>query len=195
MVMATGMVATGLRQDGWPGASDALVVINAGVWLVAIGATVVRLVRLPAGLRFDATQPGRAFAWYAVVASCVVLGSCLARLGGPGVPAAAVLAADGVLPAEPGVIVAIVAWSAGVVLFQRPARTGAASSGPGPTATTPHQACSRPWSSAGTRIPPVRPVRRRPWPRSSRSGQSRPSTCPSAAASPSGAGATSATAS
>jgi Voltage-dependent anion channel len=120
-------------------------------------------------LRADATAPGRAFAWYAVVAACVVLGSCLARLGGPGVPAAAalagvavvawlavtglvpvkfarraarpdlhsvtgslylwpvatqslaigaaVLASDGVLPAEPGVIVAIVAWSAGVVLY------------------------------------------------------------------------------
>jgi tellurite resistance protein TehA-like permease len=169
MVMATGIVATGLRQDGWPGASDALVVIAAAVWLAAIGATVVQFVRWPAGLRADATAPGRAFAWYAVVAASVVLGSCLARLGGPGVPAAAVLAgvavvawlvvtglvparfgrqaarpdlrsvtgslylwpvatqsvaiaaavlaADGVPPAGPGVIVAIVAWSAGVVLY------------------------------------------------------------------------------
>jgi tellurite resistance protein TehA-like permease len=169
MVMATGIVATGLRQDGWPGASDALVAVAAAVWLAAIAATVVRVIQSPAGLRADVTSPGRAFAWYAVVAACVVLGSCLARLGGPGVPAgaalagvavvawlavtglvparlargtarpdlqsvtgslylwpvatqsvaiaAAVLAADGVLPAEPGVIVAIVAWSAGVVLY------------------------------------------------------------------------------
>jgi tellurite resistance protein TehA-like permease len=169
MVMATGIVATGLRQDGWPDASDALVVVAAAVWLAAMAATVVRVVRSPAGLRADATAPGRAFAWYAVVAACVVLGGCLARLGGPGVPAsaalagvavvawlaltglvparfacraarpdlqsvtgslylwpvatqsvaiaAAVLAANGALPAEPGVIIAIVAWSAGILLY------------------------------------------------------------------------------
>ncbi len=169
MVMATGIVATGLRQDGWQGASDALVVIAAAVWLAAIAATLVRLARSPAGLRADASAPGRAFAWYAVVAACVVLGSCLARLGGAGVPAAvalagvaavawlvvtslvparlarrsarpglpsvtgswylctvatqsvaiaaALLAADGKLPAGPAVVVAIVAWSAGVVLY------------------------------------------------------------------------------
>jgi tellurite resistance protein TehA-like permease len=169
MVMATGIVATGLRQDRWPDASDALVVIAAAAWLAAIAATLARLARSPAGLRADAVAPGRGFAWYAVVAACVVLGSCLARVGGPGVPAAAalagvavaawltvtglvpariarraarpdlqsvtgtlylwpvatqsvaiaaaVLAADGELPAEPGVIVAIVAWSAGVLLY------------------------------------------------------------------------------
>jgi tellurite resistance protein TehA-like permease len=92
MVMATGIVATGVRQDGWRGAFDALVVIAAAVWIAAISATLVRLARSSAGLRADASAPGQAFAWYAMVASCVVLGSCLARLGGPGAPAAEALA-------------------------------------------------------------------------------------------------------
>lgn len=190
MVMATGIVATGLRLDGWPGASDALVAVAAAVWLAATGATGERLVRSPAALRADGTAPGRGFAWYTVVAACVVLGSCLARLGGPGVPAAAalagvgvaawlavtglvparfarraarpdlqsitgslylwpvatqsvaiaaaVLAADGVLPAEPGVIIAIVAWSVGVVLYIGTlalVATRLARAGPGPAGT------------------------------------------------------------
>jgi tellurite resistance protein TehA-like permease len=190
MVMATGIVATGLRQDGWPDASDALVVIAAAVWLAAIAASLARLARSSAGLRADARAPGRGFAWYAVVAASVVLGSCLARLGGPGVPAAAalagvavvawlavtglvpsrfarraarpdlaevtgslylwpvatqsvaiaaaVLAADGELPAEPGVIVAIAAWSAGVVLYLGTlilVATRLVRAGPGPAGT------------------------------------------------------------
>ncbi|MGB6458138.1 MAG: hypothetical protein WBH47_27000, partial [Streptosporangiaceae bacterium] len=72
MVMATGIVAAGLRQDGWQDPSDALVVIAAAVWVAAITATLVRLARSPVRLRAEA--PGRAFAWYAVVAACVVLG-------------------------------------------------------------------------------------------------------------------------
>jgi tellurite resistance protein TehA-like permease len=190
MVMATGIVATGLRLDGWPDASDALVVIAAAVWLATMAATLARLARSPAGLRTDARALGRAFAWYAVVAACVVLGSCLARLGGPGVPAAAVLAgvavaawlavtglvparfarraawpdlaevtgslylwpvatqsvaiaaavlaADGDLPAEPGVIVAVAAWSAGVVLYLGTlilVATRLVRAGPGPAGT------------------------------------------------------------
>lgn len=190
MVMATGIVAIGLRQDGLPGAFDALVAIAAAVWMVAVAATVVRLARSPAGLREDAGAPGRAFAWYAVVAACVVLGSCLAMLGGSGLPAAAalaavavavwllltglvparfarraarpdlpsvtgswylwpvatqsvaiaaaVLAADGELPAGPAVIVAIVAWASGVALYLFKSTliaTRLAHAGPGPTGT------------------------------------------------------------
>ncbi|MGH3301590.1 MAG: tellurite resistance/C4-dicarboxylate transporter family protein, partial [Streptosporangiaceae bacterium] len=190
MVMATGIVATGLRQDGWQAASDALVVIAAAVWVTAIATTLGRLVRSPAAVRADSRAPGRAFAWYAVVAACVVLGSCLARLGGPGIPAAAalagtgvvawlavtglvparlarraarpdlpgvtgswylwpvatqsvaiavaVLAADGEVPAGPGVIVAIAAWSAGVALYLLTSilvATRLARAGPGPTGT------------------------------------------------------------
>jgi tellurite resistance protein TehA-like permease len=169
MVMATGIVATALRQDGWQRASDALVVVAAAVWLAALAATLLRLACSPAAFRADASTAGRAFAWYAVVAASVVLGSCLAHLGGPGVPAAAaltavaiiawlvvtvlvpvrlarrrarpdpqgvpgsmylwpvatqsvaiafaVLAAGRELPADPAVIVALVAWSAGVALY------------------------------------------------------------------------------
>jgi tellurite resistance protein TehA-like permease len=169
MVMATGIVATGLRHEGWQGASDALVAIAAAVWLAAVTATLARLALAPAGLRADGRAPGPAFGWYAVVAACVVLGSCLASLGGDWVPAAsalaavavvawltvtslvparfghrsarpdlrgitgswylwpvgtqslaiaaAVLTANGVLPVGPGVITAIVAWSAGVALY------------------------------------------------------------------------------
>jgi Voltage-dependent anion channel len=101
MVMATGIVATGLRLDGWRGPSDALVVIAAAVWLAALAATAGRLARSPAGLRADGTDPGRWFAWYAVVAACVVLGGSLIRFGGPAVPAATVLA-----------VVLVVAWLA-----------------------------------------------------------------------------------
>jgi tellurite resistance protein TehA-like permease len=187
MVMATGIVATGLHQDGWRGAFDALVVIAAAVWVVTMAATLLTLIRWPAGLRASAGEPGRAFAWYAVVAACVVLGSCLATLGGPGVVAAtalagvavaawlavtslaparlaglahppdlssvngswylwpvatqamaiaaAVLAAHGALPAEPDVIVAVAAWSAGVALYLLTSTLVAARlarSGPGP---------------------------------------------------------------
>jgi tellurite resistance protein TehA-like permease len=190
MVMATGIVAAGLRQDGWQGASDALVVIAAAVWVAAVAATLARLARSPAALRADARAPGRAFAWYAVVAACVVLGSDLGTLGGPGrsaaavlaalavvawmvvtglVPAsftrraarpdlrsvtgswflwtvatqsvaiaAAILAADGELPATPVVIVATVAWSAGVVLYLGTSILVAARlarAGPGPAGT------------------------------------------------------------
>jgi tellurite resistance protein TehA-like permease len=190
MVMATGIVAAGLRQDGWQGASDALVVIAAAVWVAAVGATLARLAGSPADLRADARAPRRAFAWYAVVAACVVLSSDLAALGRPGrsaaavlaalavvawllvtglVPAsftrrgtrpdlqsvtgswllwavatqsvaiaAAILAADGDLPATPAVIVAIVAWSAGVALYLGTSILVAirlARSGPGPAGT------------------------------------------------------------
>jgi tellurite resistance protein TehA-like permease len=187
MVTATGIVAAGLRQDGWRGAFDALVVIAAAVCVVAMAATLLTLIRSPAGLRASAGEPGRAFAWYAVVVACVVLGSCLATLGGPGVLAAtaladvavaawlavttlaparlaglarrpdlssitgswylwpvatqamaiaaAVLATHGALPAEPGVIVGVAAWSAGVALYLLTSTlvaTRLARSGPGP---------------------------------------------------------------
>lgn len=190
MVMATGIVATGVRLDGWRGAFDVLVVIAAAVWLATAAGTLVLVARSATALSLDAREPGAGFAWYAVVAACVVLGGCLAALGGPGIGAATVLAvlaatawlavtalvparfgrrsarpalrtvvgtwylwpvatqalaiaaaqlaANGVLPTEPGVITAITAWSVGVMLYLVTSALVAARlrrAGPGPAGT------------------------------------------------------------
>ncbi len=190
MVMATGIVAAGLRLEGWRAASAALVAIAAAVWAAAVAACVVQLAARRARIGEPATA---AFAWYAVVAACVVLGIDLRTLGfadlAAALAAAALVAwlagtwliparlvsaglrqrparaipdgvngtwylwpvatqalaiaaafgvADGDLPPGPGALLAIVAWSAGVLLYIGTTILVVirlAVAGPGPTGT------------------------------------------------------------
>lgn len=190
MVMATGIVAAGLRLADWRAASAALVVVAAVVLAAAVAACVVRLVTRRAQI---GEPTASAFGWFAVVAACVVLGSDLraadlgdlaaalaaaalaawltatwlvpARLVAAGLrpprarpspdgisgtwylwPVAtqalaigAVFAvADGDLLAGPGALLAIAAWSVGVLLYIGTKILVAlrlAVAGPGPTGT------------------------------------------------------------
>jgi tellurite resistance protein TehA-like permease len=80
MVMATGIVSVALRQAGQPSWSAALLVIAAAAFVILLAASVVRGVSFPADLREDLGRPDRAFASFAFVAACGVLGDRLAGL-------------------------------------------------------------------------------------------------------------------
>lgn len=81
MVMATGIVSAALRQDGLPQPSAVLLVIAAVQFAVLAAVSCWRAAAFPAGLRADLTRPGQAFASFALVAACSVLGSGLASAG------------------------------------------------------------------------------------------------------------------
>lgn len=93
MVMATGIVAAALRQDGLAPAADVLVAIAAAAFIVLAAAVGWRSVALPAGLRADLTSPGRVFTAFTFTAACGVLGLDLSTIGLPYLAAA--LAAAG----------------------------------------------------------------------------------------------------
>jgi tellurite resistance protein TehA-like permease len=93
MVMATGIVAAALRQDGQPLAGGVVLAIAAAGFVVLAAATGWRAATLPAAVRADLAYPGRAFAAFTFPAACGVLGLGLATVGLQ--VAAAVLAAAG----------------------------------------------------------------------------------------------------
>lgn len=81
MVMATGIVATALRQDSLPLAADVLLAISAAAFVLLAAAIGWRSVVQPAVLRSDLTSPGRAFAAFTFTAACGVLGLDLETVG------------------------------------------------------------------------------------------------------------------
>lgn len=80
-VMATAIVSTALRQAGQLRASAVLLAIAAAAFAVLAAVSLLRGVAFPADLRADLTCPDRAFASFAFVAACDVLGSRLAEDG------------------------------------------------------------------------------------------------------------------
>lgn len=88
LVMATGIVSDGLRQDGLSGPADGLLVVAATAFAVLLIASAWRAVTAPGQLRADLASPGRAFTSFAFVAASSVLGSGLAGAGLPATAAA-----------------------------------------------------------------------------------------------------------
>jgi tellurite resistance protein TehA-like permease len=93
MVMATGIVAAALRQDGVPLAADGVLAVAAAAFAVLVAASGWRYAALPRAVRADLTSPSRAFAAFTFPAGCGVLGVGLATAGLP--IAGTVLAAAG----------------------------------------------------------------------------------------------------
>jgi tellurite resistance protein TehA-like permease len=93
MVMATGIVAAALRQDGLRPAGGVVLAIAAAGFVVLAAAAGWRAATRPSAVRADLTCPGRAFTAFTFPAACGVLGLGLATAGLQA--AAAVLAAAG----------------------------------------------------------------------------------------------------
>jgi tellurite resistance protein TehA-like permease len=81
MVMATGIVAAGLRRDGQPVAAGVVLGIAAVAFVVLAIVTVWRSAAMPAAIRADLTSPGRAFTAFTFTAACGVLGLGLVTVG------------------------------------------------------------------------------------------------------------------
>jgi tellurite resistance protein TehA-like permease len=81
MVMATGIVSAALRQVGLPVPSAVLLAIAAAVFVILVVTSCWRAAVFPADLRADLMCPDRAFASFAFVAACAVLGNGLAVTG------------------------------------------------------------------------------------------------------------------
>lgn len=81
MVMATGIVSAALRQAGLPGPSAVLLAVAAAAFVILTAASCWRAAVYPADLRAGLRRPDRAFASFAFVAACGVLGNGLAGDG------------------------------------------------------------------------------------------------------------------
>jgi len=93
MVMATGIVAAALRQEGLTPAADVMLAVAAAGLVVLAVAAGWRAARQPATLRAELACPRRAFAAFTLPAACGVVGMGLATSGLPA--AGEVLAAAG----------------------------------------------------------------------------------------------------
>lgn len=78
LVMATGIISTGLALFGWVVLSDALLAVAIAAFAVLLAAYVWRLVAYPRRALADARDPGRAFGYFSLVAAPNVLGIRLA---------------------------------------------------------------------------------------------------------------------
>lgn len=78
LVMATGILSTGLWLQGHPTASGAFLVLTAASWLTLMALTLARLVRFRSAVADDFADPRRAFGFFTLVAGTDVLA---ARLG------------------------------------------------------------------------------------------------------------------
>lgn len=81
LVMATGIVSVGMRVNGLPAVSTALVAIAAVAYVVLIVLNVARLLRHRAAMAEDFADPARAFGFFTFVAATCVLGSRLSLEG------------------------------------------------------------------------------------------------------------------
>jgi tellurite resistance protein TehA-like permease len=107
LVMATGIVAAAMREIGLTTVGDVMLGIAAAAFVAIAGASCCRAALAPAAFRADLTMPSRAFASFAIVAACAVLGSGLAATGHRGAASvlswtglAAWLALTGAVPAR-----------------------------------------------------------------------------------------------
>ncbi|RCG16846.1 tellurite resistance protein permease [Streptomyces diacarni] len=91
LVMATGIVSTGLASFDWQVLSDILLAVAALAFVLLMAAYVWRAVAFPGRVRADSRDPGRAFGYFSLVAAPNVLASRLALDGH--LPATAALAA------------------------------------------------------------------------------------------------------
>ncbi|MFD7064528.1 tellurite resistance/C4-dicarboxylate transporter family protein [Streptomyces sp. NPDC059906] len=78
LVMATGIVSTGLHLFGWSLLSDILLVVGAVALAVLLVAYTWRLISFPQRVVADAQDPARGFGYFTVVAALNVLGMRLA---------------------------------------------------------------------------------------------------------------------
>jgi tellurite resistance protein TehA-like permease len=92
VVMATGIVSAALHAAGDARVSAALLAIAAACFTVLVAASALRAVAFPGDLRADLASPRNAFAGFAFVAACGVLGDRLADDGHNGAAAAALAA-------------------------------------------------------------------------------------------------------
>jgi tellurite resistance protein TehA-like permease len=81
LVMATGIVSAAMRQAGLTTVGDVMLWIAAAAFVAIAWASCCRGALAPAAARADLTNPSRAFASFAFVAACAVLGSGLAGTG------------------------------------------------------------------------------------------------------------------
>jgi tellurite resistance protein TehA-like permease len=93
VVMATGIVSTALRADGFARFSAVLLAIAAACFAVLVVVFALRAATFPAELRAELASPRSAFTGFAFVAACGVLGDRLADDGHDGVAAALAAAA------------------------------------------------------------------------------------------------------
>ncbi|WP_255950636.1 tellurite resistance/C4-dicarboxylate transporter family protein [Streptomyces odontomachi] len=81
VVMATGIVSTGLRLFGWQVLSDILLAVAAAALVLLVVAYAWRSVAFPERVRTDARNPGKAFGYFSLVAAPNVLANRLALDG------------------------------------------------------------------------------------------------------------------
>ncbi|GIH73176.1 tellurite resistance/C4-dicarboxylate transporter family protein [Sphaerimonospora thailandensis] len=86
LVMATGIVSTGLYDIGWSTMSGLLLIIGAICLVVLLAATAIRVAVFPREVAADLSAPDRAYAFFTFVAACTVIG---ARSAGAGLPSVA----------------------------------------------------------------------------------------------------------
>ncbi len=78
LVMATGIISTGLALFGWDVLSGALLVVAVVAFAVLLAAYAWRVIAYPRRALADARDPGRAFGYFSLVAAPNVLGIRLA---------------------------------------------------------------------------------------------------------------------
>jgi tellurite resistance protein TehA-like permease len=78
LVMATGIVSTGLALFGWDMLSDALLVVAIAASAVLLAAYAWRMIAYPRRVLADARDPGQGFGYFTLVAAPNVLGIRLA---------------------------------------------------------------------------------------------------------------------
>ncbi|HEX7303833.1 tellurite resistance/C4-dicarboxylate transporter family protein [Lentzea sp.] len=82
-VMASGIVATSLRQQGFTAVSSALLVVAVVGLVVIVGVQVARLLSRPAEVVGDARNPGKGFGYLTLVAALDVVTAALVPHGFP----------------------------------------------------------------------------------------------------------------
>lgn len=102
LVMATGVVSSGLGSNGWAFASTVLLGLGVFAFLIFFMATAWRIVRYPQEITADVLDPGRSFAFFTFAAAADVLADQLATDDHP-VPAMVLLTTGSWYPrAVPG---------------------------------------------------------------------------------------------
>ncbi len=90
LVMATGVVSSGLDSNGWAFASTVLLGLGVIAFLILLAATAWRIARYPQEITADVLDPGRSFAFFTFVVAADVLAAQLATDHHP-VPATVLL--------------------------------------------------------------------------------------------------------
>ncbi len=81
LVMATGIIATGFHTLQFPRLADPLAAIAVSAWVLLLALSLLRLVRHPAAVRTDLTNPRMVFGYFTLVAATSVVGLLLQQRG------------------------------------------------------------------------------------------------------------------